>query len=1040
MKLTKQTLPSIAVAALLLTGSSYLMAQDEDDDIYELSPFTIEPEEGWIATETLAGTRLRTDFKDVAAQVEIFTMEFMEDFGITSMEESLIYSLNVANSEDRVSGNGEGFGRNPNNFQQIRGIGGGTQSRNFFEAYTPTENYNLSRLTIASGPQSILFGTGSPSGVLDVTLNRAELSEDFGSITFQTDSNGGHRVVLDYNKVIFEDKFALRIALVDKNTKQEWDPNHDKMEGYYGTFTWKPFENTIIMGHYEHQKRDWNRANRFLPFDNISPWFGWGQPTFDNSDVSWGDLPIIYDRGNTRPTILMNPDGSWQQPTTTFRNMAQVDRPVDMPGVSPVNFEADNWTLLDNSLFPRAMDVNIRGNTETQTMEADLYNIFIEQKLADNWYVELGYNKEDNDGVIYDTGLADRTLWVDPNKFLGDGQTPNPHLGEFYMQGTPQWAPRGNYRENFRGTMSYELNFEDKFDSILKWFGRHRMAALRSRDDRLTGLAQQGLRYRFLPDPNTLEEPYFANANFPDPTKGRRWAQSGNRNLQVRSYLNEETGYFSVSGRDHGLIFDRRPLTVTDDNGKSWTLDPLNTGYFNADGNMLVSSNAPQGVNTRLDSVQFGYQGFFWNDKIVTTFGWRKDKAKSKNFSNVYRDDSKGVSHPNGERGSGFYPFVEDAVFGDFNEGQSGITRTKGVVVRPLSWLSFHWNESDTFQPNIGRFDPYGTEYPGAEGEGEDIGFRLDLADNFSLRFNKFDLLSSPSRAANTPFNRWRDPLWHVATRYRDITGIDDYPNAGLGAFRERGRCCYWVMSDNLSEGTEITATYSPISGMDIRFTYTDREAIESNIGNIWFQWMEERKANSWTKFSVPEGGVGNPTDLNDNGVIDTWTWETAWINDNDDRTMAEYYQDITINGPIGAALIQALDGKPNEFDRTESANMNLNYRFQEGILQGWNAGFAVRYRGAPAVGFREIDINGVMSPDLDRIIKGAVDMTYDVTLGHRGKLTWFDDRNYTVRLNIRNVLDDGPLFPVIKSVDGNNIRLARKTGRFFILSFDVDI
>jgi hypothetical protein len=66
--------------------------------------------------------------------------------------------------------------------------------------------------------------------------------------------------------------------------------------------------------------------------------------------------------------------------------------------------------------------------------------------------------------------------------------------------------------------------------------------------------------------------------------------------------------------------------------------------------------------------------------------------------------------------------------------------------------------------------------------------------------------------------------------------------------------------------------------------------------------------------------------------------------------------------------------------------------------------------------------------------------MTYDVILGHRGKLTWFDDRNYTVRLNIRNVLDDGPLFPVIKSVDGNNIRLARKTGRFFILSFDVDI
>lgn len=1032
----------LAVAAgLLALPATYAQEDDVEGDIFELSPFNIEPEEGWVATETLAGSRLRTDFKDVAAQVEVFTMEFMEDYGITSMEESLIYSMNVANSEDRVSGNGEGFGRDPTNFQQIRGVGGGTRSRNFFEAHTATENYNLSRLTIASGPQSILFGTGAPSGVLDVTLNRAELSEDFGKVSIQTDSNGSHRVALDYNKVLFEDTLGLRIAMVDKNTEQDWDPNHDKLEGFYGTFTWKPWENTTIMGHYEKQKRDWNRANRFLPYDNVSPWFGWGQPQFDNSTAVWNDLPIIYDRGGVQPTIVMNPDGTWQQPTTTFRNMAQVDRPVDMPGVSPVNFEADNWTLLDNSLFPQALDVNIRGHAEQNESEADLYNVFVEQKITDTWFVELGYFKEDHSNVIYDVGIADRTLFVDPNRFLGDGTTPNPHFGDFYMEGAPQWNPRKDFRESWRATTSYEIDVADHFDDWRRWFGRHRLAALKSRDDRLTGLAQQGLRYRFLPDPNTLEEAVFENSNFPDPTAGRRWAQSGNRNLEVRSYLNEETGYFSVSGKDNGLIFDGRPITVQDDNGKSWTLDPLNTGYFNEDGNVLVSNNAPQGVNTRVDTTQFGYQGFFWNGNIVATFGWRKDYAKSKNFINVARDDRNATSHPNDVRGSGFYPYVDDAVFGDFGEIQSGITRTKGLVARPLSWLSLHWNESDTFQPNIGRFDPYGTEYPGAEGEGEDYGFRIDLFDDkLSLRWNEFDMLAGPSRAANTPFNRWRDPLWDVASRYRDITGLDDYPNAGQGAFRERGRCCYWVMSDNLAEGTEISANYRPIDGLDLRLTYTDRTAIESNIGNIWFEWMEERKANSWTKFSVPEGGVGNPSDIDGDGEIGTWTWDTAWIRDNDDRTMAEYYQDVTINGPIGAALIQALDGKPNEFDRAESANLNVNYRFQEGALKGWNTGFAVRYRGAPAVGFREIDVNGVLSPDLDRIINGAVDMTYDFTLGYRGKMDFFGDRNYTVRLNVRNLFDDGPTYPVIKSVDGNNIRLARKSSRLIVLSMDVDI
>ena len=1027
----------LLLALALFVQPAFAQEDDTEGDIFELSPFTIEPEEGWVATETLAGSRLRTDFKDVAAQVEVFTMEFMDDYGITSMEESLIYSMNVANSEDRISGNGEGFGRNPVDFQQIRGIGGGTRSRNFFEAHTPTENYNLSRLTIASGPQSILFGTGAPSGVLDVTLNRAELSEDFGEISLQSDSNGSHRAAIDYNKVIAEDTLALRIAIVDKNTEQDWDPNHDELQAFYGTFTWRPFENTTIMGHYEYQDRDWNRVNRFLPYDSVSPWFGWGQPQFDNSTAVWNNLPLIYDRGGVQPTLTVSPTGEVSQPTTTYRNMATVDEPRDMPGVSPVNFEADNWTLVDNSLFPAAESVNIRGHMGHNEMEAHLYNLFLEHKITDNWFFEAAYFKEDNEQVVWDTGVDSREISVDPNRYLGDGTTPNPYFGKFYMEGAPQWQPRGDFRESWRATTSYEFDLADHFDDWRKWFGRHRIAALKSRDDRLTGLAQQGLRYRFLPDPVTMEDAYFENANFSNPTSNN-WATSGTRNLEVRVYLDESTGLFGQSTEDAGYVFDGRPITVVDDNGKSWTLDPLNTGYFNDDGNVLVSNNAPQGVNTRVDTTQFGYQGFFWNGNIVATFGWRKDYAKSKNFTNVYNDTTP---HPNGIARTNFYPYVDDAEFGDFGDTQSGITNTKGLVARPLSWLSLHWNESDTFQPNIGRFDPYGVEYPGAEGEGEDYGFRLDLFDDkLTLRWNEFDMLAGPSRAANTPFNRWRDPLWDVANRYRQITGNEDYPAAGQGGFRERGRCCYWVMSDNLSEGTEISANYRPIDGLDIRFTYTDRTAIESNIGDIWFQWMEERRVNSWTKFSVPEGGVNNPRDVDGDGQVGTWTWETAWINDNNDMPMAQYFQDVTINGPIGAALIQALDGKPNEFDRSESANLNVNYRFQEGNLKGWNAGFAVRYRGAPAVGFREININGVRSPDLNNIIDGAVDMTYDLTVGHRGKLKFFGDRNYTARLNVRNVFDDGPTFPVIKSVDGNNIRVARKSGRLFVLSFDVDM
>ncbi len=1033
---------------LLMTGLAFGVltvplthGQEDEGDIFELSPFTIEPEEGWVATQTLAGTRLRTDFKDVAAQVEVFTMEFMEDYAINSLEESLIYSMNVANAEDRVQGNGDGFGNQDSSVaQQIRGVGGGTLSRNFFQAFTNSENYNVSRVTIASGPQSILFGTGQPAGVLDVTLNRAETTEDFGKLSFQVDSFDGHRAALDYNKVLIENKLAVRIALLNKDTKQDWKPNKDEDERIYATITWKPFENTTLMAHYEHAKRDFARANRFLPFDEVSPWFGWGQPAFDNSNGTSGSLPLIYNRGPQQPTILINNDGTFEQPTTTYREMATIDRVVNMPGVSAVNFEADNWTLIDDSIFPAALGVNTAGLVEHHETEADIYDIFLEQKLAENWYLEIGAHKEEQTDIEYDQGISDRNLKVDPNVYLGDGVTPNPHFGEFYVDGQPGWQNNYNESENWRITTSYEFDFDEKFESAMRHFGRHRIALLKSQDKALTGLGQQGNRYRLLPDINTLEEPYFENANQPSGLSGRRWADTGARGLNARFYLTEENGYVA---QQTDFKFDGRPITIQDENGKSWTIDPNNTGYFDAQGKRLVSNNAPQGINTQLDTEQVGYQGFFWNGNIVLTYGYRTDEAKAKNFVDVGRDDSNSPTHPNGTRGTGLYPHVDDSLFGDWEAPQSGITRTKGAVVRPLSWLTFFWNQSDTFQPNIGRFDPYGVEYPGAQGEGEDVGFRLDFWDNkISIKYNSFDLISSPSRAANTPFNRWRDPVWNVANRYRTLTGLDDYPAAGEGGFRERGRCCYWVMSDNTSSGEEISVNVRPIDGMNIRLTYTDRDAIESNIGNVWFEWIEERLEDSWTKFSVPEGGVGNPRDLDGDGMIGTWTWDTAWYNDNNDgeQTLAQYYQDVTVNGPIGSTLIKALDGKKNEFDRARSANLNVNYRFSEGVLNGVNAGMAVRWRDAPTVGYTEILVNGIESPNLEDPLSGAIDMTYDLSLGYRGKIKLFGERNYRVQGTVRNLFDDGPTFPVIKSVDGNNIRIARKSGRQFILSMDIDL
>ena len=75
-------LPQIHLGA---TGSRHYRVRETDDesDVFELNPFSISETEnyGYMATSTLAGTRLRTNLRDTSASIQVNTSEFMEDRG-----------------------------------------------------------------------------------------------------------------------------------------------------------------------------------------------------------------------------------------------------------------------------------------------------------------------------------------------------------------------------------------------------------------------------------------------------------------------------------------------------------------------------------------------------------------------------------------------------------------------------------------------------------------------------------------------------------------------------------------------------------------------------------------------------------------------------------------------------------------------------------------------------------------------------------------------------------------------------------------------
>lgn len=162
-----------------IVSTVHAQENQDDENIFELSPFTIDASEdtGYTATSTLAGTRIRTDLKDLGAAISVVTSEFMEDVGATDAGTLLSYMTNmeVGGNQGNFSGGAPGGTSrvrlnsertNPQLNQRVRGLGRADLTRGLFLTSIPFDSYNTDRVTVSRGPNSLLFGIGSPGGVI----------------------------------------------------------------------------------------------------------------------------------------------------------------------------------------------------------------------------------------------------------------------------------------------------------------------------------------------------------------------------------------------------------------------------------------------------------------------------------------------------------------------------------------------------------------------------------------------------------------------------------------------------------------------------------------------------------------------------------------------------------------------------------------------------------------------------------------------------------------------------------------------------------
>ncbi len=738
-----------------------------------LSPFQVDAnaDKGYLATQTLSGTRLKTDLRDIGSALTIFTEEMMNDLAANNLNEVLAFAPNTDAFVNRLSdstGTGNDF-INVANQYVTRGGTTAVVGQDFFSTIILPDRYNSEAFTFTRGPNAILFGLGNPAGAFVSSTKRAK-NRTATTVELQTDDRDSFRSALDHNQVIKKDLLALRYAGLYEKKMGFLIPSEGRQRRHFLTAQYTPFKTTILRVNYE-QGHLIQPATRPWPVhDAVSPWLAAGSPLLATLGAARPAGIALYN-GAGLVTTQLSPAGT-QIPTMRWQGIQGQSEIASYGNGFPA--ASNKRSFVNPAVYPTF--ASAYGLSSYRQTDFKIYSVFIEQQIAKDFFIEAAINRVFNDAISPNgvQGGTD-TLFADVNQKLPNGDA-NPNAGKLYTESQSTMLVVPSRSLNKRVMASYELDLTRRRSSWLRHFGRHRAAVFAEEVDSRSNGSNLLLQ-------NTT----------PLVTTGAAAAIGNNANaIRFRYYYDPAAGKVGVPGGQAAfpILFANSPLPASKPNG-------VTPAY--------VSTITSAGNDSNIRTGALALQSLFWGDRLVLTNGLRTDKVRA---WRAITADFAGLRDANG-----FYPapagfdlrrFVPSSL-----TERSGGTFTHGAVLHALPWLSFTYNTSNNFQPNSGTRNVFGDLLPNPQGRGSDYGVKLALLDRrlfFELTYyrnstqDKIDGTVANSAAGN--FKREIDAVWGAIA---DFTGDAKYRTAPYSDLINNN-----TWSDNAattSSGWEFAAT-----------------------------------------------------------------------------------------------------------------------------------------------------------------------------------------------------------------------------------------
>ena len=217
----------VGIPAGSLAGESPETGQDE---VIDLNPYVVTGEDmGYRSNSVMDGLLMQGDLRDIGFSVSVLNEALIRDSASKDIEDILLLTYNTEIgglggnfSATQVEFDGVGGAGVPipelqldnprGGITRIRGLSEADLTRDYFITDVPFDTFKSNRVAVHRGANSILFGIGSPGGIVNATTIKADFLGNKGQIKLETDQYGSRRGSFRYNYALLPDRLAILVA------------------------------------------------------------------------------------------------------------------------------------------------------------------------------------------------------------------------------------------------------------------------------------------------------------------------------------------------------------------------------------------------------------------------------------------------------------------------------------------------------------------------------------------------------------------------------------------------------------------------------------------------------------------------------------------------------------------------------------------------------------------------------------------------------------------------------------------------------------